>query len=343
MYDLIVIGAGPVGLAAGIEAGRKGMSVLLLEKGTLIQTIVAWPKETIFFSEARNIEIGGHPFPSLTPKPTRREALAYYRRVAEVEGLDIRTYCRATAIGGQIGRFKVTYQDRSGTGLLESRLVLLASGYHANPNRLGVPGEGLPHVHYGIDETIPYWNQRVAIIGGSNSAIETALDLYRGGAKVTVVHRDPEVRPSLKYWLKPDFENRVKEGTIKLMLNVVVREIKRREVVVERGEPSATSHQSAANGQQLTAIPADFVVVLIGYRAVDQLLRDAGVKFDANDDQPLLSGAYETSVAGLFVAGSAGYGSDTRTVFIENGRDHARVAVGEMEQRLKGVEARVEG
>jgi thioredoxin reductase (NADPH) len=333
------------------------MSVLLLEKGTLVNTIYHWPKETIFFSEAKNIEIGGHPFPSLTPKPTRREALAYYRRVAEVEDLEVRTYTQATHIGGSQGRFRVEYQNRDGTGVVESRLVLLASGYHANPNRLGVPGQDLPHVLLGIDEAIALWNQRVVIVGGSNSAIETALDLYRGGARVTVVHRDPEIRPSVKYWLKPDFENRVKEGAIKLWLNAVVQQIGEREVTVsvETGGSSpvvgtggsspvvgtggSSLGEEAGGSSQITAIPADFVVVLIGYRAVDQLLRDAGVKFAANGDQPVLSESYETSLPGLFVAGSAGFGSDTRTVFIENGRDHARLAVQEMARRLKQIPA----
>jgi thioredoxin reductase (NADPH) len=322
MWDLIVVGAGPVGLSAAIEARRRGLSVLLLEKGTLLNTLYRWPRETVFFSEARNLEIGGHPFPSLAPKPTRREALVYYRRVAEAEGLEVRTYTEVTGIGGSEGNFSVRYRDREGEGGLEARFVLVATGYYDNPNRLGVPGEHLPHVRYGIEETLSYWRQEVVVVGGSNSAVEAALELYRGGARVTVVHRAAEIRPRVKYWLKPDFENRVKEGSIRLLLGASVKEIGPRSLTLEH------------SGQTQT-LPADFVIVHIGYRAVDGLLRQAGVRFDDQGDQPLLSAAYETSLRGLFVAGSAGFGSDTRTVFIENGREHARVAVAEIARRLE--------
>lgn len=329
MYDVAIIGAGPVGLAAAIEAKRAGLEAVVLERGTLLETIYRWPRETIFFSEAKNLEIGGHPFPAAGPKPTRREALQYYRRVAEVEGLEVRTYTEVTGIAGQEGNFTVRYQDREGEGRMSARFVLVATGYYGNPNRLGVPGENLPHVRYGIEETLPFWNRTVVVLGGSNSAVETALDLYRGGAKVTVVHREGEIRPSVKYWLKPDFENRVKEGSIRLLLNAEVREITPTEVkIVQRSkdaEPAAFS------------LRADFVVVLIGYRAVDRLLREAGARFAGQDDAPVLSKAFETSIPGLFVAGSAGFGNDTRTVFIENGREHAKIAVREIAQRMQAV------
>lgn len=325
MWDLVVIGAGPVGLAAAIEARRANIRTVVLEKGTLVNTIYRWPKETIFFSEARNIEIGGHPFPSLAPKPTRREALQYYRRVAENEELDIRTYTEATSIHPDLGRFKVVYRDRDGEGELKSRFVLVATGYYDNPNRLGVPGEDLPHVRYGLDETLPCWNQRVVVVGGSNSAVEAALELYRSGARVMVVHHGAEIRPRVKYWLKPDFENRVKEGSIKLLLNARVWEITPREVLVE-----------TSSGGSPLRLPSDFVLIHIGYRAVDGLLRRAGVAY--RGDAPVLTEAHETSLEGLFVAGSAGYGTDTRTVFIENGREHSRIAVREMLQRLEHLQ-----
>lgn len=329
MYDVAIIGAGPVGLAAAIEAKRAGLEAVVLERGTLLETIYRWPRETIFFSEAKNLEIGGHPFLAAGPKPTRREALQYYRRVAEVEGLEVRTYTEVTGIAGQEGNFTVRYHDREGEGRVSARFVLVATGYYGNPNRLGVPGENLPHVRYGIEETLPYWNRTVVVLGGSNSAVETALDLYRGGAKVTVVHREGEIRPSVKYWLKPDFENRVKEGSIRLLLNAEVREITPTEVKIVQhskdAEPAAFS------------LRADFVIVLIGYRAVDRLLREAGARFAGEDDAPVLSRAFETSIPGLFVAGSAGFGNDTRTVFIENGREHAKIAVREIAQRMQAV------
>lgn len=322
MWDLVIVGAGPVGLAAAIEAKRAGLRAVVLDKGTIVHTLYRWPKETVFFSEAKNIEIGGHPFPSLYAKPTRREALQYYRRVAENEALDVRTYTEVTGIHPESGHFRISYRDRDGEGELSSRFVLVATGYYDNPNRLGVPGEDLPHVRYGLDETLPYWNQRVVVVGGSNSAVEAALELYRVGAKVTVVHHGPEIRPRVKYWLKPDFENRVKEGSIRLLLNTKVREIAPREVLVET---------SSEDG--LHRLPCDFVLIHIGYKAVDGLLRQVGVAY--RGDAPVLTEAYETSLEGLFVAGSAGYGVDTRTVFIENGREHSRIAVREMLQRLE--------
>jgi len=326
MWDLVIVGAGPVGLAAALEAKRSSIRTVVLEKGTLVNTIYRWPKETVFFSEARNIEIGGHPFPSLAAKPTRREALQYYRRVAENEGLEVRTYTEVTYLRPDLGRFRVGYRDRDGDGELHTRFVVVATGYYDNPNRLGVPGEALPHVRYGLDETLPYWKQRVAVVGGSNSAVEAALELYRAGAHVTVIHHEAEIRPRVKYWLKPDFDNRVKEGSIQLLLNAKVREIRPREVVVEVGE-------QPTEASPVVHLPADFVLVHIGYKAVDGLLRAANVVFQG--DAPLLSECYETSLSGLFVAGSAGFGADTRTVFIENGREHARKAVQEIAYRLQ--------
>lgn len=324
MWDLVVVGAGPVGLAAAIEAKRVGLRAVVLDKGTIVDALYRWPKETVFFSESKNIEIGGHPFPSLYAKPTRREALQYYRRVAENEALDVRTYTEVTEIHPDSGNFRVSYRDRNGEAELSSRFVLVATGYYDNPNRLGVPGEDLPHVRYGLDETLPYWNQRVVVVGGSNSAVEAALELYRVGAKVTVVHRGSEICPRVKYWLKPDFENRVKEGSIRLLLSTKVREIAPREVLVE-----------TSSGDGLRRLPCDFVLIHIGYKAADGLLRQAGVAY--RGDAPVLTEAYETSLEGLFVAGSAGYGADTSTVFIENGREHAKKAVQEIALRIRGV------
>ncbi len=321
-----MVGAGPVGLAAALEARRFGIRAVVLEKGTIVNTLYRWPRETVFFSEARNIEIGGHPFPSLSPKPTRREALQYYRRVAENEELDIRTYTEVTHIRPESGQFRVAYRDRDGEGELYSRFVLVATGYYDNPNRLGVPGEDLPHVRYGLDETLPYWNQQVVVVGGSNSAVEAALELYRAGARVSVIHHEAEIRPRVKYWLKPDFDNRVKEGSIRVLLNARVLEIDPRHLKVEVGKPAS---QASAPLQ----MPCDFVLIHIGYKAVDELLRAARVEFQG--DAPVLSEAYETSLKGLFVAGSAGFGSDTRTVFIENGREHAKKAVQEIAKRLQ--------
>jgi thioredoxin reductase len=214
MVDVLVVGAGPVGLAAALWAKRLGLSHLVLEKGTVAHTIYRFPRDMVFFSEAKNIEIGGHPLVAHGPKPTRKEALLYYQKVAEREGLQVKTYTEALAVEGREGAFRVRARDllKEEEEAHAARYVVVATGYFDRPNRLGVPGEELPHVRHRYEEAALFFGKKVAVVGGSNSAVEAALDLYRGGARVTLVHRGPWVRPGVKYWLLPDFQNRVKEG-----------------------------------------------------------------------------------------------------------------------------------
>lgn len=319
VLDLLIIGAGPVGLAAAIEARRAGLNVELLEQGTIAHTVYRFPLEMSFFSEARKIEIGGHPLVSLGAKPTRGEALQYYRRVAEAEALEVRLFTRAKRILVRQPGFVVEAQDQDGPRNSSATRVMVATGYFDRPNRLSVEGEELPHVFHTYTEAAPFWRRRVIVVGGSNSAVETALDLYRAGALVTLVHRGPEIRSGVKYWLKPDFENRVAEGSIEALMLHRVKAIEPRVVWL------------AGPGSKVRRQAADAVIVQIGYRAVDDLLREAGAAFEGG--HPLVSGYFETSVPGLFVVGSAGFGRDTHSVFIENGREHARVAVAEIVQR----------
>ncbi len=321
VVDVLVVGAGPVGLAAALEAKRRGMAHLVLEKGTVAHTIHRFPREMVFFSEAKNLEIGGHPLVSQGPKPTRKEALLYYQKVAEREGLEVRTYQEVFGLEGEEGDFRVRAQDRL-TGQEEvyrARYVVVATGYFDRPNRLGVPGEDLPQVRHRYEEAAPYFGRRVAVVGGSNSAVEAALDLYRGGAKVALVHRGAWVRPSVKYWLLPDFENRVKEGSIRAVMEAQVRAIEPGRLLLWR------------QGRE-EVLEVDFVLVLIGYRAEDTLLRRAQVAYQG--EKPRLSPAFETSLPGLFAIGSCAYGPDTRSVFIENGREHARLALEAIASRL---------
>lgn len=319
MVDVLIVGAGPVGLAAGIEAKRRGLSHLILERGTVAETIYRFPRQMVFFSEAKNLEIGGHPLVAHGPKPTRLEALRYYQQVAEREGLRVLPYTEALRVEGEEGAFRVWARDRKGEKAFAARYVVLATGYFGNPNRLGVPGEELPHVLHRYEEAFPFFGQRVAVVGGSNSAVEVALDLYRGGARVALVHRGKWVRPSVKYWLLPDFENRVKEGSIKAVMEARVKAITPAGLVLERPQ-----------GEEF--LEADFVLVQIGYRAEDHLLRRAGVRYEG--EKPWLSPEWETSRKGLFAIGSSAFGPDTRTVFIENGREHARVAIAAIARRL---------
>ncbi len=321
MWDLLIVGAGPVGLAAGVEAKRLGLKALLLERGTVAHTVYRFPRDMVFFSEARNLEIGGHPLVSQGPKPTRREALLYYQKVAEREGLLVHTYTEALGIEGAEGGFRVRARDllKGEEKAYEARYVAVATGYFDRPNRLGVLGEDLPQVRHRYEEAAPYLGRRVAVVGGSNSAVETALDLYRGGAKVILVHRGERIRPSVKYWLRPDFENRVKEGGIEVRMPAQVQAI----------TPEGL-HLLTPRGEEF--LPVDFVLVLIGYRAEDTLLRGAGVAYQG--ERPLLSPEFETSLRGLFALGSCAFGPDTRNVFIENGREHARLAVRAIARRL---------
>ncbi|GAA5334611.1 MULTISPECIES: YpdA family putative bacillithiol disulfide reductase [Thermus] len=319
MVDVLVVGAGPVGLACAIEAKRHGLSHLVLEKGTVAETIYRFPRNMLFFSESKNIEIGGHPLVSHGPKPTRREALLYYQRVAEREALNVLTYTEVLRIQGQEGAFQVFARGRQGEKTFLARYVVLATGYYGNPNRLGVPGEDLPHVLHRYEEGEAFFGRKVAVVGGSNSAVEAALELYRAGAKVVLVHRGKWVRPSVKYWLLPDFENRVKEGSIEAFMEAEVEAITLEGLWLRR--PAGR-----------VFLEADFVLVLIGYRAEDRLLREAGVVYEG--EKPRLSPELETSIPGLFAVGSCAFGPDTRSVFIENGREHARLALFAIAKRL---------
>lgn len=325
MVDVLVVGAGPVGLCAALWAKRLGLSHLVLERGTVAETLYRFPRDMVFFSEAKNIEIGGHPLVAQGPKPTRKEALLYYQRVAEREGLNVLTYTEVLAIRGREGDFQVLAKDRKGEGVFPARYVVVATGYFGNPNRLGVPGEDLPHVLHRYEEAAPFFGREVAVVGGSNSAVEAALDLYRGGARVTLVHRGKWVRPSVKYWLLPDLENRVKEGSIRAVMEAEVEAITPEGLWLRRPE-----------GREF--LPADFVLVLIGYRAEDRLLREAGVAYQG--EKPVLSPEFETSLRGLFAIGSCAYGPDTRSVFIENGREQARFALTAIAARVRGLTPR---
>ncbi|GAB5602122.1 YpdA family putative bacillithiol disulfide reductase [Thermus sp. FJN-A] len=328
MVDVLVVGAGPVGLAAALEAKRLGLSHLVLERGTVAETIRRFPRQMVFFSEAKNLEIGGHPLVSQGPKPTRLEALLYYQRVAEREGLCLEAYTEVLGLKGEEGAFRVRARGRRGERAYLARYVVVATGYFGNPNRLGVPGEDLPHVLHRYEEAAPFFGQRVAVVGGSNSAVEAALDLYRGGAKVTLVHRGKWVRPSVKYWLLPDLENRVMEGSIRAVMEAEVEAIGEEGLFLRRPEGRVF-------------LEADFVLVLIGYRAEDRLLREAGVAY--REEKPVLSPEFETSLRGLFAIGSCAFGPETRSVFIENGREHAKTALSAIARRLALDTLRGEG
>jgi thioredoxin reductase (NADPH) len=322
MVDVAIVGAGPVGLAAGIEAKRHGLTSVILEKGAVANSILQFPADTVFFSESKNLEIGGHPLVSAGAKPTRREVLAYYQKVAAREGLKILPFREVVDIQGEENAFLLVTHSRKGEETFAARYVVVATGYFDNPNYLGVPGENLPHVHHRFREAAFYFGCEVTVIGGSNSAVEAALELYRAGAQVTLVHRGKALRPEVKYWLAPDFHNRVREGAIRSFFRTTVQSI-------------SVSGLNLKQGRKSFFWPTDFVLVLIGYRASDQLLRKAGVTYEG--DRPLLTASFESSRSGLFAIGSCACGGETRGVFIENGREQAAVALATIARRVLGT------
>lgn len=311
VYDVIIVGAGPCGLAAGIEAAKSGLSHLILEKGSVTESIRRYPKLMRFFSTAENIEIGGMPFPISGVKATRNEALQYYRKVAAYYKLNTKVFQEVDRVEKEAdGTFTVYVKTGAA---YRARKVILATGYFDKPRWLGIPGEDGPQVSHYYDEPFRYSFTKVVIIGAANSAVEAALELYRHDVDVTVVHRGEDFRQTVKYWLIPDVKNRVKEGKIKTRFDSCVTQINPDSVIVS----------NLKTGEE-TTLPADFVLVLTGYVPDADLLRRCGVELDPDTQIPAFNReTFETNVPGLYVCGTVLAGIFTEKVFIENGREHA--------------------
>jgi thioredoxin reductase (NADPH) len=321
--DVIIVGAGPSGLATAIALKQHQIDYIVLEKGTLVDAIRRFPVNMVFFTTPELMEIGGIPFTTPYDKPTRQEALQYYRKVTDAYQLQVTLHEEALAIEAEGDVFAVeTRSERGVRRVRHARAVVLAMGYYDRPNLLEIPGEDLPHVRHYFDEAHGYYRRRVVIVGGKNSAVEAALELYRTGAQVTIVHRGSGVGDSVKYWVKPDIENRIKEGSIAARFNTRIVEIRPTEIVVE-----SVSSGAPATPDRST-IPADNVLLLTGYQADHEFLRRAGVQVNPESHIPKHDPqTFETNVPNLFIAGGQLAGKKTGTVFIENGRFHgARVA-----------------
>jgi len=315
-YDIICIGAGPTGLACAMEAKRAGMRALVIDKGCLCNSIYNYPVNMVFFTTPELLEIGGLPMVTGGDKPTRIEALKYYRKGAEHYGLELRLFEKVLRVDGHEGAFTVVTETASRREEKYcGKKIVVATGYYDLPNEMGVPGEHLPHVTHYYTEPHPFWNQDVVVIGGKNSAVESALDLYRNGARVTLLVRSKELGKSLKYWVRPDIENRIKAGQIKALFSTRVKEIAREGIVVE-------------NDGGVRELPAKQVFALTGYHPDYDFIEALGVRLDPESRRPSLDpNTLESNVSGIYLAGVVVAGRHTGEIFIENGRFHGKQIV----------------
>lgn len=308
MLDVLIIGAGPIGLACGIEAKKRDLSYSIIDKGCLVNSIFNYPLNMTFFSTSDKLEIGGVPFISHGSKPNRFEALEYYRRVTSSQNLDVKLYEKVETIEKRGD----TVEVKTSKHTYEARTLVLATGFYDFPYMMNVPGENLPKVRHYYDEPHPYFKQKIIVVGAANSAVDVALETYRKGADVTMVVREPSILESVKYWVRPDIENRIKEGSIKAYFNSEIAEIKELSVGINTPEGAIE-------------IENDFVLAMTGYKPNFSLMESIGITIQ-NDEfkTPVYNDATnESNVAGVYLAGVVCGGLKTNKWFIENSRIHA--------------------
>ena len=319
MYDTIIIGAGPIGLAAGIEAEKAGLKYLIIEKGVLVNSIYHYPVNMTFFSTSDKLEIGGVPFISHNYKPTRAEALEYYRRVAMNWNLNISLYEETKSIEKGEMTFEVQTSKRS----LSAKNVVIATGFYDAEQKLNIPGEELDKVKHYYDDPHPYFRQKVAVIGAANSAVDAALETWRKGAEVTLIIREKKISERVKYWVRPDIVNRIEEGSIRAFFESEVLAIEENYIeFVQKGK--------------VHRLENDFVLALTGYRPDFEMLKSAGVRFQNNTyhTPEYNEETMESNVRGLYLAGVVCGGLNTHVWFIENSRVHAERIVRDISERL---------
>jgi thioredoxin reductase (NADPH) len=321
--DAIVVGAGPTGLACGIELKRRGLNAVLIEKGCVTNSLYHYPTNMVFFTTPELLEIGNIPMTSLNEKPNRTEALKYYRRVADHYKLDIHQYERVVNLAGVDNAFEVRTTDRYGCHhTYSARKIILATGYYDIPNLLNVPGEDLPKVLHYYKEAHPYYNQDVAVIGAKNSAAIAALELFWTGARVTLIHRGGQISEKVKYWIRPNIENRIKSGEIKAYFHSQIVEIRPDSILLNTPE-----------GEVL--LKNDFVFALIGYSPDLEFLNSIGVTLDPATQRPRSDPAtLESERSGIYLAGVIVAGMHTNEIFIENGRFHGTQIADDIAEKL---------
>jgi thioredoxin reductase (NADPH) len=312
-FDAIVVGAGPTGLACGLELKRRGLNVMVIDKGCVVNSLYNYPTHMTFFTTPELLEIGDLPMTSMYEKPTRTEALKYYRRVAEHYKLDIHQYERVNSIDGEDGSFTIPTTDHLGVQhCYKAKKVIIATGYYDVPNLLHVPGEELPKVIHYYKEPHPYYDHDVLVVGAKNSAAIAALELYWTGARVTLVHRGPGIHKHVKYWIKPNIENRIKNGEVKAYFESSVTEV----------QPASVRIHTPAGDID---IPNDFVFAMVGYSPDLTFLNANGIVLEPDTQKPRTdSNTLESDRKGVFLAGVIVAGMHTNEIFIENGRFHGR-------------------
>ena len=323
-FDAIVVGAGPTGLACGIELQQRGVKTVLIEKGCVVNSLYNYPTHMTFFTTPELLEIGGLPMTSLNDKPNRTEALKYYRRVADHYHLDIRQYERVDRITGADNAFQADTTDRvGGAHVYQARKIVLATGYYDVPNLLNVPGENLDKVLHYYKEAHPYYNHDVAVVGGKNSAAIAALELLWTGARVTLIHRGPALTDSVKYWIKPNLENRIKSGEVAAYFNSRIIEIREDSIRVSTPEGEVSLRN-------------DFVFALIGYRPDLTFLNSIGITLEQDTLRPRTNPeTLESDRPGIYLAGVIVAGMHTNEIFIENGRFHGRLIAESIASKLR--------
>lgn len=319
MYDIIIVGAGPIGMTCAIEAKRAGLNAVMIEKGMLVNTIFHFPTNMTFFSTSQLLEIGDVPFISHGEKPTRRESLEYFRRVFESRQLEAKFYEEVTRIRKQDDHFSVTTTKSK----YKCKAVIIATGFYDLPVKMNVPGEELPKVSHYYKEPHPYVSQKVAIIGAANSACDVALELYYKGADVTMIIRGDSISERVKYWIRPNIENRIREGAIKAYFNSDVKRIT--ETTIEVETPSG-----------LISLPNDFVLAMTGYQPDFDFIEKSGIHTTGGDEPELIYDpeTHQTNIEGLYVAGVVCGGMCTNKFFIENARDHGEKIIRHLQQKL---------